>query len=245
MSWFADENFWQLFYAWMFPADSFLAAQQQADDIIHLSGIDSGQVLDLCCGPGRHSIAMAQRSFVVTGVDLQPYLLQKARDYAQAEDVAVEFIEDDMRSFRRPDYFDLVISMFSSFGYFDDAADDLKVLENTYSSLKSGGCLLLDVRGKEIHAMAKISSDASTMPNGDRILQYSRVDAGWGSTTNEWIYLQGNSAQSFSVRYNLYSAVELSNMLRQTGFTQVQVFGSLSGTAYDLDAKRLVIVAKK
>lgn len=54
-----------------------------------------------------------------------------------------------MRSFIRPLSYDLVLNMFTSFGYFDDKKDDLKVLENVFVSLKPGGFLLIDVMGKE------------------------------------------------------------------------------------------------
>ncbi|GJL59963.1 MAG: hypothetical protein NPIRA03_28200 [Nitrospirales bacterium] len=55
-----------------------------------------------------------------------------------------------MRQFVRPETFDLVLNMFTSFGYFDNRTDDLTVLENMFTSLQPGGVCLIDVLGKEV-----------------------------------------------------------------------------------------------
>ena len=69
-------------------------------------------------GPGRHVAALAKRGFRVTGVDLSPFLLRRAQELAQRESFGIEWVQEDMRSFLRPEAFDLAISLFTSFGYF-------------------------------------------------------------------------------------------------------------------------------
>lgn len=73
----------------------------------------------------------------------------------------VEFVQDDMREFRRPVAFDAVINMFTSFGYFEDQADDRKVVNNVYESLKPGGSFLLELMGKEV--MSRIYQERTWM----------------------------------------------------------------------------------
>jgi SAM-dependent methyltransferase len=63
--------------------------------------------------------------------------------------VRIELVEGDMRDFRRPASYDLALSMFTSFGYFESRADDLRVLRNVRESLKPGGVFVVDVMGKE------------------------------------------------------------------------------------------------
>ncbi|WP_455212287.1 class I SAM-dependent methyltransferase [Kaarinaea lacus] len=245
MSWFDNEEFWALFYEWMFPEESFQQAIEQTEDIVTLSGIHEGAVLDLCCGPGRYSVPLAKRGFTVTGVDLQPMLLRKASDYSYKENLEIEYIEENMLTFRRQDTFDLVISMFSSFGYFSNPEDDFIVLENAYGSLKQGGKLLLDVRGKEIHAMANVKSFSQEMPNGDLIFQRTQVNDDWTSSNSEWVYIKGDKAHKFNMTFNLYSAAELRALLKKAGFSGVRVCGDLNGNAYNYNAKRLVVLAEK
>src|SRR5690349_17239213 len=71
-------------------------------------------LLDLCCGPGRHSVPLAKQGFTVTGVDRSAFLLGKAKAYGEREQVNVTWIKEDMRRFVQPGTFNLAMSMFSS-----------------------------------------------------------------------------------------------------------------------------------
>lgn len=245
MSWFDNKDFWLYFYDWMFPDESFHQAWEQTEDIIKLSGVGKGEVLDLCCGPGRYSIPFGKKGFNVTGVDLQSMLLERAQDYSDMEKVNIEFIEEDMLTFTRPDSFDLVISMYSSFGYFSHPDDDFRVLENAYFSLKNGGKIILDVRGKEIHAMANITSFSQEMPNGDLIFHRTEVNDDWTRTNSDWICVKGDKAHKFKMDFNLYSGSELRSLLKKAGFSDARIYGDLKGGPYNHTAKRLVVLAEK
>lgn len=245
MSWFNYQIFWSLFYDWMFSEESFQQAKMQSDDLVHLSGVQKGAILDLCCGPGRYSVPLGVKGFKVTGVDLQPMLLEKAQTYAEQENTTVEYIEENMLTFKRANAFDLAISMFSSFGYFSDPADDLQVLENVYTSLKPGGKILMDLRGKEIHAMAKMTDFSHEMPNGDLIFHRTKVNSDWTKSYSDWVYIKGEKASRFKMELNLYSGAEIRMLLHQVGFGDVKLYGDLEGNAYNLDAKRLIVVAVK
>ena len=122
--WFEDEAFWEKLYPFMFPKQKFNGVEQEIGSVLDLADLQKGDVLDLACGPGRHATALAKRGFRVTGVDLSPFLLRQAKDLARKESVSIEWVHEDMRSFLRPETFDLAISMFTSFGYFDDRRDD-------------------------------------------------------------------------------------------------------------------------
>jgi SAM-dependent methyltransferase len=84
----------------------------------------------------------------VTAVDRTTHLLNKARTKAKAAHVKIEWVQKDMRDFVRPDCFALVLSLFTSFGYFDDRQEDMIVLKNIFSSLRPGGVCLIEVLGK-------------------------------------------------------------------------------------------------
>src|SRR5262252_2536082 len=107
--WFADESIWKDLYPFTFPESAFVVADEQVEKILRLTGLGGGTVLDLCCGPGRPAVALAKRGFAVTGVDRTPFLLDHARARAAAANLRVEFVLEDMRRFRRPAGFDLII----------------------------------------------------------------------------------------------------------------------------------------
>jgi D-alanine-D-alanine ligase len=105
------------------------------------------RILDLCCGQGRHSIALAQRGFGnVTGIDRSRYLVRLARRRARSLGLTVSFHEGDGRKFRLPrEPFDCVAVMGNSFGYFDAADDDQAVLERVRKALRPDGMVVLDI----------------------------------------------------------------------------------------------------
>ena len=81
-------------------------------------GLSTGQeVLDLCCGHGRHALRLAQAGMKVTGLDLSEQYLAEARDAADREGVALELVRGDMRHIPYVLRFDAVINMFSAFWY--------------------------------------------------------------------------------------------------------------------------------
>jgi SAM-dependent methyltransferase len=236
-AWFENESFWQAFYPTMFSDQRFAEAVEDVDRVISLSGKTSGAALDLGCGPARHSALLAKRGFQVTAVDRSPFLLSKAREHTAG--LAIDFVESDMRLFSRPAAFDLALSLFTSFGYFESPGEDLQVLRNVKASLKPGGVFVIDVVGSEPLA-ARPFDRWEQLPNGDIVVAHAEVLPGWTRLRNHWLLVQGEKAQRFEFELNLYSGKELSEMLRQSGFTDVQIFGSLAGTRYDNTATRLV-----
>jgi len=114
-------------------------------EILKLSPEDN--ILDLCCGQGRHSLELARRGFkYIEGIDRSHYLIQKAKGRAKKEGLDVKFREGDARKLPYPpDHFDVVMILGNSFGYFETLQDDLRVLKGVLRVLKPWGKLLIDV----------------------------------------------------------------------------------------------------
>ncbi|MGD2216276.1 MAG: class I SAM-dependent methyltransferase [Gemmatimonadales bacterium] len=243
--WYADEDLWIETYSYMFPETRVAAAVEEVDKIVDLTRCNSGAVLDLCCGPGRHSIPFARRGFAVTAVDRTRYLLDRARVLADEQQVAVEFVEEDMRRFVRPETFDLALSMLTSFGYFDDPAENQQVLENVCTSLKRGGVLVLDTMGKEIIARIFEATASDELEGGALLFQRRSVTDDWSRMENEWYVIRDGMVRSFRLRHWIYSGRELREMLAAAGFSSIDIYGGLDGSPYDSDASRMVGVARK
>ena len=146
LAWFDDDTLWECLEGFLFSQfRSFETAVREAEQILALVHPPQGAtVLDLCCGPGRNALEFARRGFQVTGVDRTARYLDTARAAATREGLTVEFVQEDMRHFQRPAAFDVALNLFSSFGYFEDEAEDLRVLRHLHTSLKPGGQVLLE-----------------------------------------------------------------------------------------------------
>jgi SAM-dependent methyltransferase len=243
--WYEDDELWITLYPFMFPAGGFSAATEEAGKIVELSGCSRGTVLDLCCGPGRHAIPLAKRGFRVCGVDRTAFLLNKAREYAAQEGAEIEWVTADMREFRRPEAFDLAISMFTSFGYFDDPTENLGALQNVFASLRPGGVFLVEVMGKEVLARIFQPTSSRELPGEGILVQRRSPIDDWNRMDNEWILVREGEARSFRIRHWIYSGQELRELLLTAGFAAVDLFGDLDGAAYGPSAARLIARARK
>jgi SAM-dependent methyltransferase len=92
---------------------------------------------------------LAKKGFSVKGVDRSQFLREKAKERAKSEGSSVEWVLEDMRRYIRPMSYDFALNMFTSFGYFDDKNDDMKVHKNVLTNSKSGGVFLIDIMRKE------------------------------------------------------------------------------------------------
>jgi SAM-dependent methyltransferase len=246
--WHEDDEFWQEVSPFLFSEEKVEAAGEEIAGLLSLigggGGAEPGAALDLCCGPGRHAVELAKRGWRVTGVDRTEAYLAQAGARAEAANVAVEWVVGDMRTFVRPAAFDLVVSLYTSFGYFDDEADNLHVLDNMRACLKPGGSLVMELAGKEWLAGVFRETDAQTAPDGSVLVQRRRVEGAWERMANDWILIRDGHARTFSFTHTLYSGVELRDRLVAAGFVDVRILGSLEGAPYDRDATRLVAVAR-
>lgn len=244
-AWHEDDSLWDKIGGFLFSEQSYLKAPVQVDFILSAGGISPGmQVLDLCCGTGRHSVEMAGRGITVTGVDRTGSYILKARERAAEAGVDAEFIVGDMREYHRPDFYDAVINIFTSFGYFRDRKDDRKVLDNVRNSLKPGGRFIIDIMSKEI--LAKFIDDRRWEEVDDTVvLQESRVSDNWTWVESDWTILENGRYEKITIAHRIYSGYELSGLIEESGLKVLEVFGGFDGSPYDSSAQRLIIIAEK
>lgn len=272
-AWYDNDAFWSDTAGLIFNKERLEAAPAEVEQICTLLSLPPGaQVLDLCCGVGRHSIPFARLGHRVTGVDRNEQYLAQARAGADRDRLDIEWVRSDMRAFRREADFDAAVNLLTSFGYFEDAADEASVLANVHASLKPGGAFLLDIMRKEVLARIFRERDWQEQPDGTILLEERKLRDHWRWLDLRWIVLRPaaeptrtgapgpNAAagvplaalppvlferrgHAFSLR--VYSADELSRLFENAGFRDTAAYGSLDGRPYDQSAERLVVTGRK
>lgn len=240
MDWYEDDGLWVGFAEVMFPP----RREAQAADLVATSPLlkvaEGTRVLDLGCGPGLHVVPMARHGARVTGVDLSPAMLERARLACERAGARTRLVRADMREHVEPGAYDLVISMYTTFGYFTDPGDDLKVLRNAFASLAPGGGLVVDVLGKEVLAGWVGRPQAVDVPGGTVYMRDTIIDD-WSRIRSDWTLVREGTARHATILSRLYSAVELRGLFERAGFTEVECFGDFDASPYDNHARRLVV----
>jgi SAM-dependent methyltransferase len=241
--WYENDRFWEKTFAFMFPEGRIAGTTQELDDLLTLIGAPARDALDLCCGPGRASVELAKRGTRVTGVDRSAFMLEKARASAAAAAVDVEWVSSDMRDFVRPQSYDLALSLFTSFGYFEEPGDDARVLQNIRRSLRPGGVLAMDLINKERLARIFSPASCSESPDGRLMFERRRILPGWERIESTYYVMDDGCYEAFTITHSVYSAAELRQLLYAAGFSQVALYGSYAGAPFVGDA-RLHVIAK-
>ncbi len=225
----------------------------EVDTIVRATGMEPGdRILDLCCGQGRHSLELARRGYArVTGLDRSRYLVRLARQRARRQGLDVSFREGDARRFRLPDgAFHYVMLLGNSFGYFESAEDDLRVLEACRRLLGPRGTVVLDLtdgawtrehfepRSWEwIDEQHFVCRERSLAADGERLISREVVTHAEKGVIVDQFYAE-----------RLYSEAGIRDLLERAGFEAVRVHGELQARSerdQDLGmmAQRLLITA--
>ncbi|GAB2579632.1 class I SAM-dependent methyltransferase [Streptomyces capparidis] len=239
---FQDDDFWTEFHDFLFPDERYARAEELLDSSPLLSFAPEARVLDLCCGPGVFTVPLARRGFAVTGVDRSPAMLERARALSAGAGAPVRYVRADVLEYAEPGAFDVVLNMFTSFGYFEDPADNARVLRTMYTCLAPGGSVLLDLAGKEQLAR-RVTPPKVVRRGADLLVQTDTVLDDWARLRSDWVLVRGERVTRAALVWFVYSAVELRRMVEEAGFGRVEVFGGFDGRPYDENAERLVLRA--
>ncbi len=216
------------------------AATREAEFVTRVLGLAAGDlVLDAACGAGRHARALAARGARVVGADLSADLLADAVERSRD----VRYVLADVRVLPfRDGAFAHAVSLFTSFGYFEDATN-ARHLAEIRRVLRQGGAFVLDFLNAPRVERALVP--ASERVAGDMVIhEERRIRAGRVEKTVEIRRAGESEVQSrWTESVRLYGRDELRALVASTGFDVRAEFGDLAGGAWSEDAERLVLHA--
>lgn len=219
----------------------FCGARHEVEKMIGWLNLPEGsKVLDLCCGMGRHSLALAEAGFAVTGVDLSEVLLREARAQDGAE--AVTWLRSDMRELPLDGGFDAVVNLFTSFGYFEDDEEQVKVLREVYRMLKPGGKFIIDFLNPA-YVIAHLVPH-STREDGDNLIDETRrIEDGYVKKDIILTSKGDDTPRKYHERVKLYPLETFKQLIAAAGLLLEAVHGSYDEEEYDEEhSKRMIFV---
>jgi ubiquinone/menaquinone biosynthesis C-methylase UbiE len=204
-------------------------------------GLAGKRVLDLACGAGRYARALARRDACMVGLDLSQELLRQAAQDGPATSLLGWVRGDMLRLPLRDASFDLVLSMFTSFGYMPRAEGDVRVLYEMRRVTRRGGRLLVDLFNAE-QVRRGIVPESRRRAGPYEVTERRVIEA--DVVVKEIELRRGNEHHRYRERVRLWAAADLERALEQAGFQVQRRWGSYEGEPFDAThSTRLIVLA--
>ncbi len=201
------------------------------------------RVMDIACGAGRHALELARLGFKTTANDLSPFLLECTRTQAEQENISLECTREDMRRITAENTYDLIVQLFSSFGYFKAKEEDQEVLRNVYKALKKNGRYVLDLINP-VYLKKNLVPSSSRTVEDLTLLEERRIEN--GRVIKQITITAPDESIRFEESVRLYEQEAIQEMLETVGFSIKSVLGDYEGTAFDKEnSPRMMIIARK
>lgn len=203
----------------------------------------SAKVLDLGCGAGRHALLLAKKGFAVTGVDQSANLLSVAADEAKKNGLHATFIRDDIRTVHFSEKFDLILNVFTSFGYFENDEDNFSVFTNVESLLEDEGIFVFDFLNAQNVKENLVPFSKTEI--GDLVIEQSRkIEV--NNVVKDITLTQNGTVKNFRESVRLYSKQDLVAAMNKKKLSVEMIFGSYTGDPFDeKSSSRLILLCKK
>ena len=202
--------------------------------------------LDLGCGTGRYSKLLAERGLSVIAVDLSTPLLNRAKKNSMF-DPNLLLIRADMRAIPVREKFSLVVSLFTSFGYFETDDENLQVLHQVFEALLPGGLFIIDYfnpsavqdRVRNEPSSYKTVKNISITEKRSINRETMRVD--------KRIFLDdGNQTKEYCESVRMYEPGELETMLLTVGLRPICLpWGDYQGELLNESSPRMIFFCEK
>ena len=197
------------------------------------------------CGQGRHAHLLAEAGIDVDAVDYSKDLLKIARDRGTGPNL--RYTHGDMRRLpaRWKNRFEVVLNLFTSFGFFAHPADDAKVIAEFARVLAPGGRLVWH-GGSRDGVMARfLPRDWWSGADGTLFAQEREFDALSGilSVTSTWRRGKQGGVRRHGVR--LYTATRLAEMCAGVGLVVEEAFDGFTERPLRRTSTEMMLIARK
>ena len=187
-------------------------------------------ILDAACGAGRHLINLSALGYRTIGFDLSLNLLKKARGEARAKSIDLNLFCSDIRRVGLKPGFDLVLNLFTSFGYFESDSENFKFIATAYRLLKPGGIYILDFLNIG-HLKDNLLPESQRRIGKKTVVEKRRIEN--GRVIKEILIKENGKESKFKESVKLYSREVITGAFTGAGFHFLKIFGDYNGSGFE------------
>jgi len=205
----------------------------------HLKPDKEDKFLDIACGKGRHAIFINKMGFDIEGIDLSNESIEHANKFANEK---LKFKVHDMRSFYKKDKFDIILNVFTSFGYFDNSEDNLKAIQAMSDNLKKGGKIILDFMNAKKVISNLVTNELKTVEHIDFNIERSYKN---GYIFKD-IYFTDKKEYHFQEKVQALFLSDFIELFKKSDLKIINLWGDYSLNDFNtIHSPRLIILAQK
>lgn len=198
------------------------------------------KILDLACGKGRHAIYLNSKGLDVVGVDLSANSIAHAQQFGNER---LHFDRHDMREVYRKGDFDVVLNMFTSFGYFETEVENQQAISAAAANLRKGGKFVLDFFNTE-KVIAGLVAYEQKKKNDIVFDIYKKIENNF--IIKDIKFEIDKELLHFQEKVKAITEPQFEKYLQQAGLRILHIFGNYQLQTYNSQqSDRLIFIAEK
>ncbi len=221
---------------------------RRALDLFRAAGdaapVELNRILDCACGAGRHLNLLIDEWPLACGIDLSRDLLRHGAA-GWTRSTAMPVACADMRHLPfGAAAFDAVLSLFTSFGYFDDPDDDRRFLTEVARILRPGGLYFFDFLNADAVRANLNPQSERILGTGERLIEERRIDEPTQRVIKKVTRIHSNGdRREWIESVRLYDSEQMTRLMEGAGLKPERLFGDYDGSPHAPGAPRLIIAA--
>lgn len=200
-------------------------------------------ILDAACGAGRHASFFASKGYNVFGFDLSKTLLMKAKEHSANLNLKLYLIRTDFREICFKNQFDIILNLFTSFGYFESDEENFNFIQKSINFLKKEGYYIFDYLNK-VYLENNLVGESEREIDGLTIYEKRRIEKG---RVIKEILLNNDGKENFYIEsVKLYDYKSVVEKFFSCGYKLVKAYGDEYGADFDeKKSPRMILILKK
>lgn len=206
----------------------------------------NSKILDLACGTGTYSIALAQKGHRVDAVDLDEEMIRLAKSKGG---LYANFVVGDMTKLKdifEKEMYDLVYCIGNSIVHLKSKEKIARFIKDIYDKLNDDGAAVLQI----VNFDRILKQDIKELPTIDRpekgvkfIRKYNHKEEQKIEFDTELIITHNEKIETYKNTVDLIALQkdELITMMEEAGFKRINLYGDFSGKEFSEKSFALIV----